>query len=352
MKVPFKINNPQISLQDALIYHTDYAAHYTEINSSSSFAAVEATLKQAIRLYIIPFISKAYYDEITSKYHADTLDESEEEVFELLQTTSAYYREMYVYAKKIDRSSDAGNFQATPERVGTGLGMFKSKLLDLTLTADMHLDLLLAAIEREVAASNTLFDTYKFSSEYSAQRADLFRSVEEVQRYHNINSNRRIYLAMLPYFADAARLYVLPQIGQDMYNELVQQYNDNVLTSNNAVLLEYVRHTLIKFAMMCASDADAFSVEGDAIRIVSNTEGFDRREAAIAERRRSNQSFRIKMENVGNQYLSDLAAFLKAKKDLYPTFNQNFDINDNVNASKIVVTRDKYGDVVGGIGIF
>jgi hypothetical protein len=356
MEVVFKKTDPSVSDTLLTVNDTEFERFYPRINTNTAWSNWLPYIEQATRRYVFPFISEAWYTVLVDKHHAGTIQSpSEKTALELLQTAVAYYAAMYAYPKEMDLFSDAGNMVNTQMggSTPTSIGIFKSKLWDLTLTADDHLDTLLAFLEEQVKLNNTAFNAFKTSAAFLRGKADLFRTTEEVQIFHNIGSSRRTYLSLLPYFRDAARLYVMPQIGQDMYNELVEQIGKNTLTPNNAVLLDYVRPALIKYALMCAADADGLSFEFDVPRVVSNPDGMDARQVMVANRLKNRLSQRSVFEQIGKQYLTDLANHLKANLDKYPTFqNQIFNANDTVNASKIVVSHDKHGRVVGGIGMF
>jgi hypothetical protein len=355
MKVVFKISDASIAYTDLKVNQTDFERYYPEINTNTAWSNWLPYIEQATRRYVLPLVSDSWYNALMTKHHADaTLTSTEEEALELLKTAVAYYAAMYAYPKKMDLFSDSGNMVNSPNHAtATPMGVFKSKLWDLTLTADDHLDALLNYMEQQVKLKNTAFNLWKLSDAFLRGKADLFRSTEDLQQYHNIGSSRRTYLALLPYIRDAARLYIMPQIGQDMYNELVEQVGKNTVTTNNTVLLDYVRPALVKYALMCAADADGLNLDFDAPRVVSNPDGMDTRQQTVSNRMKARQNFRMTIENVAKQYLTDLTNYLNANPDKYPTFqNQHPNTNDRINASKIVVSRDERGNIVGGIGMF
>jgi hypothetical protein len=356
MEILFKLNDTSVDLKIAIVGDTDFQDFYAKVNINNAWKSLKNYIEQATENQLLPFVGEAFYNTIALAYNNNTsLSTTQLKALRLMKFAVAYYAAQIQYIENMDTSTDAGNFQNMPTSANPSpIATFKIKLQYLTETADKHLDTLLAYMDERVKLNDTGFSTYANSLAYLKGKSDLFRTTEEFQSYHNICNSRRTFLALHPFMRDAARLYVMPLIGQDMFNELVQQYNDNGLTTYNAVLLDYVRPTLAKYTVMLAASMNGLKIEADGFRIVSNTDGFDSRTSAITARRNEVGNLKFEAEDYAKQYSSDLTQHLNANITHYQTYQtQMANANDTLRASKIVTSPPNFeGKIIGGIGVF
>jgi hypothetical protein len=348
---PFKIQT-NIDADLLKVGDTDFEEYYPRINTNTDWALLLPYINDALDMYIIPFIGEAFYTTLMERSAVEGVTASEIKALQLLKRAVAYYMAMYAYPKEQDLFSDLGVTQNSPENAhSTSVAVFKSKLWNLTLTADDHLDALLAFLEVRVKANDTRFDIFKTSTAYKNGKSDLFRDAFELQEFHNINRSRRTYLSLLPSLADAAELYIIPNIGQGLYTQVVAQFHSNTLSVANEKLLKHLRRVAVKYAIVIASDTEGLLFDNySAVRVVSNPEGMDTREGQITARMNARKSARMTTENIANRYLSTLRDFLDAHSADYPTYAAEMITPiDNRRRNKIITSRDCDGRTVGGI---
>lgn len=349
---PFKINSENVDSDLLKVGDTDFEQFYPRINTNTDWSLLLPYINDALDMYIIPFIGELFYTTLIERSVAQDVTVSETKSLQLLKRATAYYMAMYAYPKEQDLFSDLGVTQNSPEYAhDTSIAKFKSKLWNLTLTADDHLDALLAFLEVRVKANDSHFNTFKESAAYKNGKSALFRDAFELQEFHNINRSRRTYLSLLPSLADAAELYIIPNIGQGLYSEVVEQFHTNELSEPNQKLLKHLRRVAVKYAIVIASDTEGLLFDNySAVRVVSNPEGMDNREVQITARMNARKNARMTTENIAARYLSTMRDFLDANSSDYSTYaTEMITPIDNRRRNKIIVSRDCEGRVEGGI---
>ncbi len=356
MNLVFKLNDPTKSESQAILSDTDFLQFYAQLNRNNSWLSLKSYITQITETQVIPYIGIDFYTEIVNLYNSSaTLTDSQTTAIRLMKYAVAYYAAQLEYREKVDTTTDAGNFQNHPQQTsGTSLGYFKVKLLHLVETGDAHFDRLLTFLDERVMLNDLKFKTYANSRAYLDNRSDFFRTTEEFQIYHNICNSRRTFIALLPMMRDAARLYLKPLLGTDMYNEMVKQYTDTTLTTFNSILIAYVRPIVAKYTVVLAASINTLKIENDGFKVVSNTDGFDARESAVHTRRDDLAKMRFLAEDYAKRYESELMNYLKDNAANYPTWQNSLltpKSNDLPLQEKVIVTLDNFGNAVGGIMI-
>jgi len=352
MDLIFKVGS-SIAENKANVNDTDFRQYYGQLNTNNSWSLLKPFIKQATLRKIIPFVSAEWYNDLASAYmNGVTLTDSQTQALDLLKYVAAYYTAELMYVENIDISTDAGNFQNSPNQaVTTPLAYFKIKLYNLTKTADEHIDRLLAFMDSRVGVSDAKFTLYANSTAFENGKAELFRTTEEFQVYHNVLNSRRTFIAILPYIRDAVVQFARPLITSDLYEQIVQQYNTSTLTVANQKVFFRLRAMVAKYAIANAAKMNTLIIEGDGFRVASNTDGFDTRESAVHTRRNEIESMRYDVENMAKMHQADLINFLKSNSADYPSFAAM--IINIPETQKIVAPSDCYGNTLpGGIALF
>ena len=343
MILPFKID-PSVTVEkDALLYQTNFEEFFSEANTNTAWRGIKPYIEQAVEDYILPQIGEALYNDLLTKYHADTaLTPAQARCLRLIQTTTAWCSVAYAYVNKLDILTDIGNTQATAEKaVSTPQWAFNKKYGNLLRTADKKLDSLLEFLEKQAAAKVTYFELWYLDEAYLRDKADLFHTTAEMLRFHNILNSRRTFVALIPSLRDVARVNIIPAIGLEMYNELVTQHKTATLTVANNALLDYARAAALKLALANALDTQPIAFESDGIRAVSTTEGIEKLNIE-----RINQLSKNCL-HIGKQFLDDLVTFLFKNADQYPTFkNSQSYPSDTPVVSRVKISADGVGAVM------
>lgn len=348
---PFKINvTPPQNVAD-----TDFEAYYPRINKNTAWALLNPYINDSCDKYIIPYIGETFFNTLITRSTANDVTAAETKALVLLKRATAYYTAMYAYPKEQDVFSDIGTSQHNAEHTNaTPVAVYKSKLWDLTITADGHLDALLQFLEVRVKGGDTRFDTFKNSDEYNSGKVDLFTHTFDVQMFHNINNSRRVYLSLLPSLRDAVDLHIIPKIGVSTYNTIVTQFKAGTLTTLNAKLCTILQKAVVKYGIVIASDTEGLLFENNhPIRVVSNPEGMDNREVKIKERTLARNSARNAAENMATLYMGQITEHLEKNKATYTDYVTEIMASNNTGRRKnrIVSSTDTEGNAYGGIMI-
>jgi hypothetical protein len=347
---PFK---SKITTPPSVVGETEFEDYYPRVHKNMAWSTYLSYINDVIDLYVLPFIGEKFYLNLLEKDNDETATEAEKKAIILLKRAVAYYAAMYAYPKEQDISTDTGNSQPNPDRAyATPIAVFKSKLWDLTITADNHLDALLSFLEVKVKGGDAKFNLYKNSNEYKNGKTDLFTDTFSVQEYHNINRSRRTYMALLPSILDATALYVIPKIGNTTYQAIVEDFKTNGINLANKLLIDSLRRSIVSYALVLAADTEGFLFDNQShVRVVSNPDGLDNREAQLTARMKARQSAKSVLDFKAVQYLTNVCDYLKAHPNDYPAYTTEI-INSNNplrRVNRIVISRDMNGNVKGGI---
>lgn len=136
-----------------------------------------------------------------------------------------------------------------------------------------------------------------------------------------VGQNYRLYLTLRPYIALAERDYILPILGQDMFDELKAVVLSNSITSDENELLFYVNRALAYTAFAEALPNMNVVVLGSGnLRILSDFDGIYHQKAPDAA---TLKAFICGKESDAKTYRNALKRSLTANADKYPTFKSS-----------------------------
>jgi hypothetical protein len=343
MLLPFKIDPSVQAERDAVLFNTNFEDFFPEVNTNTSWRSVKPYIEQAIEDYMLPQIGEQFYNDILTKYHAGTsLTAAQNRCLRLIQVAASWYSVAYAYANKLDILTDMGNTQLNGEKsMSTPQWAFNKKYGNLLRTADKKLDNLLGFLEKQADLKVQYFKLWWLDEAYLTGKSDLFHTTDELQKFHNILDSRRTFVALIPALRDVSRLYVIPHIGVDMYNELVSQHHDSDLTTANVVLLEYVRAAAAKLALSMALETQPVFLESDGVRAVSTTEGVEK----VSQERILSMS--KSCHSIGLKFLDDTVTFLLKNATEYPTFkNSPLFPSENAITQTVKISPDSIGAIM------
>ena len=343
MLLPFKIIPSVSDETEVELHQTNFEEFFPEANTNTSWRGIKPYIEQAIEDYVIPQIGEPLYLDLLKKYHAaTTLTDAQARCLRHIQVAAAWYTVAYAYLNKLDILTDIGNVQPNNEKAfGTPQWAFNKKYGNLLRTADKKLDNLLEFLEKQVDLKVPYFKLWWLDEAYLIGKSDLFHSTAEMQKFHNILHSRRTFIALIPSLRDVARVNIIPAMGLDMYNEIVEQHHNSSLTTANVVLMEYVRAAALKLALAMALDTQPIAFESDGVRMVTTTEGVEK--INIERVNQLAQNCRA----IGKQFLDDLVTFLFKNIDQYPTFkNSTAYPSDKPISNRIIVSPDGVGAIM------
>lgn len=348
MKMLFKKTTGSPSATDK-VGDYNFKEHYPEVNRNMSWSELTPYIRQATRRFILPFIGNDLYEDLADLVIAGTpLDAKQAECLERLRDAVAYYTIMVALPKKkaVITSMGAVENVATDGTTGTSLWGFKTTLWSVAQDADRCMDEVLDYLEAQVIAGNVYFDLWKDSDEYSAGKADLFRTTAEFQGFQNINKSRRTFVAMLPIIKQAAKRHIIPAVSKEQYDSLVTKLKANTLSADEKTLLEHVRSALAAWAVYYAADKLPILPDHDGFRIISNAEAVDQRAYSSEVTQAAISAIKYAAEADARQNTADLVVFLHDNSDSYPLWNDSASNPDNDTDGPFGPYATDYGAVI------
>lgn len=305
---------------------------YPDVNRNMLWAELNPYIRQASRRFILPYVGAELYDDIADMIEDnDAMSPEQAEFTERLRDAVAYCAIMTALAKKktVVASMGAVSNIAKEGTTGSTLWEFRTTLWSVAQDADRCVDELLDYLEAQVRAGEVYFDLWKDSEAYTIGKADLFRTTADFQAFQNINSSRRTYLAMLPILKQATKSHLIPILGQDQYDELVEGLRDNDLSAEELLLLERVRAALAAWAVFYATQKMALLPDQDGFRIISNADAIDQRAYSAEVTQSAIERIRAGAEQDARTNTADLQAFLAENADDYITWKDSTANPDN-----------------------
>lgn len=163
------------------------------------------------------------------------------------------------------------------------------------------------------------YDTWTASPAWSKYKSLFIWSATEMTNYlPAVGQNYRLYLTLRPYIALAERDYILPLLGQDMFDELKAVVLSSSITDEEKELLFYVNRALAYTAFAEALPNMNLVVLGSGnLRVLSDFDGIYNQKSPEPA---TLKAFICAKESDAKTYRNALKRYLTANADKYPTF--------------------------------
>lgn len=325
MKSIFKKTSGSPSATDK-VGDYNFKEHYPDVNQNLLWAELTPYVRQATRRFLLPFVGTDLYDDIADMIEdGDTLDAAQTELVERLRDAVAYCAIMTALPKKKTAIASMGAVEPVAKEGTTSSSLwgFRTTLWSVAQDADRCVDELLEFLESRVKAGDVYFDLWKDSDAFNIGKADLFRTTADFQSFQNINSSRRTYLAILPILKQSTKTHLIPILGQEQYDELVEALRDNDLSGEEMKLLEHVRSVLAAWAVYYAASKMTILPDQDGFRVISNADAIDQRAYSTETTLSAIERIRSSAEQEARTNTADLQAFLSANAADYPTWKDS-----------------------------
>lgn len=231
---------------------------YIAINITNDFNSIKPYIKQAETKFIKPVIGKDLYTTLDEYLQAsDQSSKKTNELIDKVRLPLIYYA-YYLYAPIGNiQVSNTGIHIVTNENKKTAFEWQIDKLETSWLnTAHDFIEEVLEFLDENRAD----FPDWTGSEAYTKAHSLFILSAKQFNEYVFINESRRLYSAMTPIIADIEKKYILPQIGEDMFEALktVLQASSEP-SADNQTLLDKIASCVAKFTM--ARAVKEFSME-------------------------------------------------------------------------------------------
>lgn len=327
----------------------NFKDHYPEVNRNMAWSELSPYIRQATRRFIIPFVGQDLYDDIADLVQASgSLDAEQAEFLERLRDAIAYCTIMVALPKKKAVISSMGAVEnvATEGTTSTSLWGFKTTLWSVAQDADRNTDDLMAYLEQQVLDGNVYFDLWKDHAAYSVGNSDLFRTTADFNRYQNIASSRRTYIAILPILSQVSKRHLIPAISQAQYDELKEEIKSGNVSTENTPLLDLVRAAAAAWAVYYAADKLSILPDQDGFRVISNADAVDQRAYSSEVTTSAIDRIKYSAERDARNNMADLIAFLHENADDYPLWKASIANPDNDTDGTFGPYASDYGAVM------
>lgn len=214
---------------------------FIKVSSALSFKMMETPLRNAFQLFIVPLLGSQMIAELIEIYkfgpNPDVLERSSElvterermdwELLKLCQFANANLAMWYDFDTISVRITDAG-FQRQESENGTFKPAYKYQEDNLRQgfknkgfnMLDQVLDFLYEHID--------LYPEFSFSKNYETHTSAIVRTTGEVNDVYFINSSRLIFLRLQTHLRFVEEMFLKPEIGDEMYDELIGWLTDGI----------------------------------------------------------------------------------------------------------------------------
>ena len=317
-----KLFKAEGSIQNPNVADMGFLNHYADVNTNTAWSEILPAVEDAIGQYITPYLGNELLIDIAEKTENSTqLNASQTEFLRLLRRATAYYAATLFIPIKHTTTASAGEMQNNSAHTSpASLSSLKFKIWQVTLQADKHMDALLAFLEKQVQANNTYFNLWKESAAYIKGTSPFFRYTAVFQHYFNIFESRRTFLALINHISDVCEDVISPIICDDLFIEIKTQIQAGNISPDNDALLHHIRRTVAYLAVAKAAPFLSIVVESDGFKIVSSTEGMDKRDAPMRQHQSQVEALTLRSLNEGTKNLNKLKKYITDNAQLYPLY--------------------------------
>ena len=296
---------------------------YIAIDANTKLASITPFREEAEQLYLVDLLGQAFYDELNTAYAAaavatpaepiSSLTASLKTLFPYIQRALSYYTLLLAMPHLNVSIGEMGTRNARGENSDPAPRWQQEKLLLSYLrSADLHADKLLAFLE--TTANGSTYATW-FGSTANTKRSGLILyNTQLASKYIEINDSRRIYKKLLPKIKDVEANYVIKQLGEAQYNEIVTQLKAGTLSANNKKLTDLIEPMVAKRALYLQLPMMRVQIDSGGIWLYSDVDDIRKKDYLASKEDVENLREHLKCEdefgyehdeNMLNQYLMD-----------------------------------------------
>ncbi|MFN4254540.1 MAG: DUF6712 family protein [Saprospiraceae bacterium] len=295
--------------------------YVSAFNRNMEFASLLPHIEQAEIRYILPLLGTAQHGSLHAAYQSSTMTAEHINLLRHVQRSLAYYALYeavpYLAAMVGDMGvteAQASEGTATPARQWIAKDLRASAIQ----SADNHADWLLQFLE----ANATTYTDWAGSSAATAAKALFLNTTAEFDNLLGIGGSRRTFLALCPYIRLAEQEYILPALGESLFNDLKAKIadRDTPLSADDAKLLALVQRALAYLSMYKAMPFLAIQVSALGITTSSANDGQDSRSPAD---RKAYETLVTHTDQTGQSLLRSLRQFLDLNCTKYPLYESD-----------------------------
>jgi hypothetical protein len=296
---------------------------YIAIDANTKLASLNPFRDEAEQLYLVDLLGQSFYDELNTAYAAavvatpndpfSSLSAPNKLLFPLIQRALSYYTLLLAMPHLNVTVGELGTRQHRGEDSDPAPRWQQEKmLLSYLKSADTHADRLLSYLEANASVSN--YATW-FSGAFNTRRSGLIvYNTAIASKYIEINESRRIFKKLLPKIKDIEANYVVKQLGEAQYSEIVTQLKAGTLSVNNKKLTDIIEPLVAKRALYLQLPLMRVQIDSGGVWLYSDVDDIRKKDFLSTKQDVENLRDHLKSENefgfehdeqMLNQYLMD-----------------------------------------------
>jgi hypothetical protein len=283
--------------------------------------------------FIIPFISKDFYDVLVAGLVDDlydftdptpTLTAAQKEVLIPLRKASAYYGSYEAMGHvNVQIGALGARTPNSDESTQVRQWEFLMGRKEAIVKADFYLDKALKIMENDPDA----YPTWSESEAYTEYTSRLLTTAADFRKNGklNIEDSRRLYMKLVPFMDKAVDQQIIDCTGQDLYDQLLQLRSDGeALSAKQRNLLSFIDAALAHYAMYLAAPHLVLDFSDQGIRLVSTQDGQNNKQP----NQQVYENWRKELYGDARHYLSRAKKYLDDNAADFPLY-ENSDAADN-----------------------
>lgn len=303
----------------------DIRAFCPTFAGSVSWSVISPIVSLAELTYIIPAIGQDEYDDLESKYTANSITGKDAQLLGNVQRALSFFVS-YMHMKiNSVQHSDAGTFENTPANAQVSRQWKEQGSAEMFINvADESLDRSLAYLE----SNANDFPIWKASTAYTVSKELFITNATDLTKLGaNINNSRSAYMALRPYILIVEESYIIPAISQAMYDKLKQEIIDGNLSGVNTALVAKIRPALAQLTLVEGIPYLNVSLTGTGLKVITTNDAITQKSMA-GDKEKTNILSKA-FEN-GNTMLVNLKSFIEsATVGTYPEFDASTNKGNN-----------------------
>lgn len=221
---------------------------YIPIDANTKLATMQPYIEEAERLYIVPLLGQAFYDELTAALDAGPLDADDTAVLPYIQRPLAYYAQLLAIPHLASTFGELGIRQHRGEDSDPAPRWLQEKLQFQALrSGDTHAEELLTFLETHATAVK--YATWHSSDANTINSGFIVYNTKVASKHIDIGESRRVFLRLRSNIREIETRIIPKLIGKEQYNDLVTNMKAGNTTAPEDALVALLEPIICKRAL-------------------------------------------------------------------------------------------------------
>jgi hypothetical protein len=300
----------------------DELKEFVAVTKGLAIDSIGPNITKAARKFIIPMIGQDIYDEMITAYTGTPNPQQAALIKEIQRSLAPFSVYMYIPEAEVT-FNDSGIMRAEGQHQKTAYAKQVQQLRESMIEGGYDaLEDLIAFLETNKAD----YPTWVNSPEYTLNKSHLLNDAKTFSQYYLLKQGRQTYKVLFPTLKDVELFYIIPQIGQDYYDELLDQILNANLTAENKKVLEWIQAAVANFTISEGIKKQwvVFTDRGVVFSEHSTASNYSMIKTGMVDQ----VSLKIRQaDDAGNRYLSRVITYMDDNIDDYPTYRDDETVN-------------------------